>query len=156
MKDENFTSNSNLLDNFVSKSIELEEDISKALMNLEELYLEDIVGLYFNMINVSSIAKSINQNNRAFENKNFEENLNKIKEIQSHLNEKFNETLHPMLISNLEKRIEEYKSNLKKVSINHDATTKKEIEGQAEKFEKLRQLMSTKEFVNQYTKVLGN
>lgn len=156
MNEENFPSNSDLLDNFVSKSIELEEDVSKALMNLEELYLEDIVGLYFNMINLSSIAKSINHNNQEFENKNSEENLKKIKEIQSHLNEKFNETLHPMLISNLEKRIGEYKSNLKKVSINHDSKTKKEIEDQAEKFEKLRQLMSTKEFVNQYTKVLGN
>jgi len=155
MSAKDFSSKNNSIDKFISESKKMEEDISNAFMNVEELYLEDIVGLYFNMINISSIAKAIKKNNGKIEKEIPEETLIKIQKTQNRLNEKFNETLHPLLISNLEKRIGEFKSNLK-TNTNPKSKIKNEIEDQAKKFEELRKLMSTKEFVNQYAKVLGN
>jgi len=146
---------SNSIDKFISESIKLQEDISKALLNPEDLYSEDIVGLYFNMINITSFSQAIKQNNEVYEQKIPKEILIKIQDTQNHLNEKFNEILHPLLIFNLEKKIREYKSNLKANS-NHKSKTKKEIEDHAKQFEELREMMSTKEFVNQYAKILEN
>jgi len=153
MSAKDFSSKNNSIDKFISDSKKMEEDISNAFMNVEELYLEDIMKLYFKIINISSIAKAIKKNNGKIEKEIPEETLIKIQKTQNRLNEKFNETLHPRLISNLEKRIEEFKSNLK---TNPKSKIQNEIEDQAKKFEELRKLMSTKEFVNQYAKVLGN
>lgn len=156
MSAKNISSKNKFLDIFILESNKIQEDISKALMNLENLYLEDIVGLYFNMINISSIAKAIKQNNETVKKKIPEETLIKIQETQNHLHEKFNETLHPLLISTLEKRIIESKSNLKKANTNQKSRTKKEIEDHAKNFEDLRRIMSTKEFVIQYAKASRN
>ena len=156
MSAKNFSLNNHSIDEFLSESNKIQEKISKALYNLESLFLEDIVELYFDMINISSISKSIKQNNEKFEEKIPKETLIKMRDTQNLLNEKFNETLHPFLISSLEKKIREYKSNLKKANTDPKSKTKKEIEDQAKKFEELRKLMSTREFVNQYTKVLKN
>ena len=155
MSGKNFSLNNYPIDNFLSESNKIQEKISRALTDLEHLFLEDIVELYFDMIDISSISKSIKQNNETFEKKMSRESLIKIQDTQNQINEKFNETLHPLLIASLEKKISEYKSTLS-TSTNPKSKTKKEIEDQAKKFEELRRLMSTKEFVNQYTKILKN
>jgi leucyl aminopeptidase len=156
MSAENPSPNGNYVDSFISDSNKLQENISKALTNLEEIHIEDIVGLYFTAINLSSIAKSIKQNYEKFESKISEKTLIKIQNIQNHINEKFNETLHPLIISHIERRINDYQFALKNVNTNSNAKTKKEIENQAKKFEELRKLMSTKEFVHQYSMILEN
>ena len=57
-------------------------------------------------------------------------------------------------MSQLKKSIEDSRKNLKDLKTNQSKKTKNEIENQAKMYEKLRQIMSTKEFVDQYNKVL--
>lgn len=146
--------NNNSLENnsanvFILESNRLQESISYGINNLENLQMEEIVGLYFQVINVSSIAKSLRENKNESE-----KTLTKIEQTKTQIDEKFNLNLHPLLMSNLEKKIDELKRNLKIMKTNQDSKTKNVIEEQAKKFEELRQLMSTQEFVNQYNEVL--
>ncbi len=57
-------------------------------------------------------------------------------------------------MSPLKKSIEDSRKNLKDQKTNQSNKTKNEIENQAMVYQKLRQTMSTKEFVDQYNKVL--
>ncbi|MEJ2259932.1 MAG: hypothetical protein P8X78_05430 [Nitrosopumilaceae archaeon] len=75
-----------------------------------------------------------------------------IQETEKYVNGKFNNSIHPQIVSHLENSIEEIRNDLK--NINRDNKTKIEIENQAKMFEHLRQIMSTKEFVDQYDKIL--
>ena len=86
------------------------------------------------------------------ENPNVEQNFRlTIKKVEKYVNEKFNNSLHPQIVSYLENSIEETRNNLKNTS--RDNKTKTKIENQAKRFEHLRQIMSTKEFVDQYDKI---
>jgi len=117
--------------------------------------MADIIGLYFQVIDVSSFAKFLRENIKEFEKSISEEALSKVKETEEYIDLKFNSFLHPLLMVQLEKTIEESKINLKNMKTKLNSKTNSEIENQAKMFEKLRQLMSTKEFVNQYDKVIS-
>jgi len=139
---------------FSFESIKLQDVISHALKNSEILSISEIIEVYYQVINVTSLAKFLQQK---FED--IEENktlLIKIQKIEKHIDEKFNEMLHPLVMSLLKKSIESSRKILKKMKTNQDKKTKNEIENQAKMYEKLRQIMSTKEFVDQYNKVLNN
>jgi len=151
----NHLSIGNSLDYFVSESNKLQEGISHALKNSECLHMADIIGLYFQVIDVSSFAKFLRENIKEFEKSISEEALSKVKETEEYIDLKFNSFLHPLLMVQLEKTIEESKINLKNMKTKLNSKTNSEIENQAKMFEKLRQLMSTKEFVNQYDKVIS-
>jgi len=140
-------------DSFITESKKLQENISYALKNSEKLKMEEIIGLYFHVINVSSLTKSLMGNDSSFE-KFGSQILNKIKETEEHIDKKFNTNLHLLLMKQLEKKIEYSKNALKNIKSKLDVKNKSEIESQAKLFEELRQLMSTKEFVNQYDQIL--
>jgi len=142
-------------DLFTFESSKLKEVIGHALKNSEILSISEIIEVYYQVSNVISLAKFLRQKFGDIENT--EENktlLNKMQRIEKYIDEKFNETLHPLVMSQLKKSIENSKKNLNAMKTNQSKKTKNEIENQAKMYEKLRQIMSTKEFVDQYNKVL--
>jgi len=140
---------------FTSESSKLQDVISHALKNSEILSTSEIIETYYQVSNVTSLVKFLRQKFGDLENT--EENktlLNKMQEIEKLIDEKFNKTLHPLVMSQLKKSIENSRKNLKDMKTNQSKKTKNEIENQARVYEKLRQTMSTKEFVDQYNKLL--
>ena len=142
---------------FYSESNKLEEVISQFLKNSEKISLSEIIGLYYQIINVTSLVKFLRQNLKDTDNMK-EDNLllDKIQEIEKYIDEKFDSDLHLLLMSNLEKYIETLKIKLKDFTTNHPEKTKEVVENQAKMYEELRQIMSTKEFVDQYNNGLDN
>jgi len=148
----NHSSISDAINSLVSEYNKLQNSVSQMINGYENLKMEDIIGLYFQVINVTSFTKSLNENNFTIEKES--DDFKKIAEIEKYIDEKFNEQLHPLLMSQLEKTIEDFKTNLKNMKAKQNSKTKSDIENQAREFEELRKLMSTQEFVNQYDKVL--
>jgi uncharacterized protein HemY len=139
---------------FTSESSKLQDVISHALKN-SVLSTSEIIEVYYQVSNVTSLTKFLRQKFRDLENT--EENqtlLNKMQKMEKLIDEKFNQTLHPLVMSQLKKSIENSRKNLKDMKTNQSKKTKNEIEIQARVYEKLRQTMSTKEFVDQYNKLL--
>jgi len=142
---------------FYSESNKLEDVLSQSLKNSEKLSLSEIIGLYYQIINVTSLVKFLRQNPKDSENmKEDSILLDKIQKIEKYIDEKFNSDLHLLLMSNLEKYIETLKIKLKDFTKNHPEKTKEVVENQAKMYEELRQIMSTKEFVDQYNNGLDN
>jgi len=140
---------------FTSESIKLQDVIIHALKNSEILSISEIIQVYYQVSNVISLVKFLRQKFGDLENT--EENktlLNKMQKMEKLIDEKFNETLHPLVMSQLKKSIENSRKNLKDMKTNQRKKTKNEIENQARVYKKLRQTMSTKEFVDQYNKLL--
>lgn len=142
---------------FYSESNKLEDILSQSLKNSDKLSLSEIIGLYYQIINVTSLVKFLRQNLKGTENMK-EENLllDKIQEIEKYIDEKFDSDLHLLLISNLDKSMETLKIKLKDFTINQPEKTKEVVENQAKMYEELRQIMSTQEFVDQYNNGLDN
>jgi len=142
---------------FYSESNKLEDVLSQSLKNSEKLSLSEIIGLYYQIINVTSLVKFLRQNPKDSENmKEDSILLDKIQKIEKYIDEKFNSDLHLLLMSNLEKSIETLKIKLKDFTTNQPEKTKEVVENQAKMYEELRQIMSTKEFVDQYNNGLDN
>jgi len=140
---------------FTSESSKLQDVISHALKNSEILSTSEIIEAYYQVSNVTSLAKFLRQKFGDLENT--EENktlLDKMQKMKKLIDEKFNKTLHPLVMSQLKKSIENSRKNLKDMKTNQSKKTKNEIKNQARVYEKLRQTMSTKEFVDQYNKLL--
>jgi len=137
-----------------SESEKLENIINQAFKNFDKLSINEIIEAYYQAINVASLSKFLRQ---SFEIKNTEEEkpiFTRIREIENFIDVKFNINFHPFIMSYLEKTIDKSKKNLNNMTRNQGTKTKDEIENQAKMFERLRQLMSTKEFVDQYQKEL--
>ena len=140
---------------FTSESSRLQDVISHALKNSEKLSISEIIEVYYQVSNVTSLVKFLRQKFRDIENTEENETLlKKIQKIEKLIDEKFNETLHPLVISQLKKSIENSRRNLKDMKTNQGTKSKNEIDNQARVYEELRQTMSTKEFVIQYNKLL--
>jgi len=143
----------NLFDSFVNESNKLQDKISLTKKKGDDIQLSEIINLYFQVSNVTSLAESLKKDNQ-FENEILEKTLIKINQVEKYIGKEFNMTLHPFLISYLEKMIEISKNSLKNNQMDIASKTKKDIEDQARKFDYLRELMSTREFLQQYNKVL--
>ena len=155
MSSNNYQSIDETTNLFTSESSKLQDVISHALKNSEILSTSETIEIYYQVSNVTSLAKFLRHKFGYLENT--EENktlLNKIQKMEKFIDEKFNETLHPLVMSQLKKSIENSRKNLKDMKTNQSKKTKTEIENQAMVYEKLRQTMSTKEFVDQYNKLL--
>jgi len=142
---------------FYSESSKLEDIVNQSLKKFEELSLSEIIGLYYQVINVTSLAKFLRQNledrKKSKENKLLSI---KIQEIEKQIGEKFDANLHPLIMSNLKKSIDNSIKKLKEITLNQPEKTKEDVENQAKMYEELRQIMSTKEFVDQYNSELDN
>ncbi len=145
------------IDLFNSESNKLQDGITQSLKNSEKLSLREIINVYYQVINVISLAKFLRQNCNGI--KNTEQSkplLIRLQEIEQYIDENFNRNLHLLIISNLKNSIENSMKKLKDMTANPSEKAKEEIENQAKMYKKLRQIMSTKEFVDQYNNGLDN
>ncbi len=134
---------------FQTESEKLENLINNAISK-SELFLHEIIETYYQIINVSSMITMLKSQIDVGKHQSF---LEKIQETEKIISEKFNSTIHPQIMVQLTNSIENTKKNLQSGNV---GKSKEEIENEAKKYEKLRQMMSTKEFVEQYDKGLSH
>lgn len=96
--------------------------------------IHEIVELYYQVINVSSIISMLRQQPDA------RGLLEKIKTADRSIS-RFNTELHPMISGNLDDAVSKIKKRLES--------------GESDSYEDLRKMMSTREFVGQYEKGLA-
>ncbi len=134
---------------FHNESEKLENLINSATTK-SELSIHEIVETYYQIMNVSSMISMLKQQLGGSDEHN--SLIKKIEETQKFISEKFDSNLHPSIVIQLENLLTDITKNLQTKSTLEKS--KDEIESEAKLFEKLRQIMSTKEFVEQYDKGL--
>ena len=112
-----------------------------------EKMIPDIVSLYFQATMVETLSKKLRQDIVESDQQTYLEKINK---IQKYVDENFSKSLHPEILSQLINSIQESTDNLKLLEQNSEEKTKEIIENEARLYKELRELMSTKEFVEQY------
>ena len=135
------------LELFTSESEKLQKTI-ESIPKTTEKKLSEIINLYYQVTMVQTLAKKIKSDLKSpAENQNLFDEINKTEE---YLNEKFSKSLHPEILSELTSSIQVSTDNLKRLGQNSEQKTKETIEKEALLYKELRELMSTKEFVEQY------
>ena len=120
------------------------ETLVNQINSENELLVNEIVEIYYQITNVSSMIEVMRQQINKSDLSSFE----KISNAENFISEKFNSTIHPKIMNNIENSISEITQNLQ--SLDSDQKSKETIENEAKLYEKLREIMSTKEFVRQY------
>ena len=141
------TNENETLELFTSESEKLQKIID-SIPKTSEKKLSDIINLYYQVTMVQTLAKKIKSDLKSpTENQNLFDEINKTEE---YMNEKFSKSLHPEILSELTSSIQVSTDNLKQLGQNSEQKTKEDIEKEALLYKELRELMSTKEFVEQY------
>ena len=128
-----------LLELFTSEYDKL-ENLVNAMNFDDELHVNQIVEVYHQITNVSSMIIVVKPQ--------LAQNNDKILYAEKFISEKFNSIIHPKIMKHITNSISGITSNLQ--SINSEHKSKETIENEAKLYEKLREIMSTKEFVKQY------
>ena len=134
---------------FSNESEKLENLIIDAL-DKTDFDIPQIIELYYQIMNVNSLSTLLKQQLTIDDNKI----LPKIKKVEKIISDKFNESLHPIILKKLTNLINKTMDDLQ--SENSDNKSKDQVKNEANLYEKLRQMMSTKEFVEQYDKGLSH
>jgi len=119
----------------------------ESLPTNSEIEIPNIVNLYYQAIMVQTLTKKLKSLHEYSEN---QKSLDKILHIENYVNENFSNSLHIRILLQLKNSIEKSTGNLKLLGQNSDQKTKEIIENEAQLYKELRELMSTKEFVEQY------
>ena len=128
-----------LLELFISEYDKLENFVNA--MNFDdELPVNQIVEVYYQITNVSSMITVMKPQ--------LAQNNDKILHAEKFISDKFNSTIHPKIMKHIINSISDITDNLQ--SLNSEQKSKETIETEAKLYEKLREIMSTKEFVKQY------
>ena len=128
-----------LLELFTSESNKL-ENLVNALNFDAELPVNQIVEVYYQITNLSSMITVVKPQ--------LDQNNDKVLSTEKFISEKFNSRIHPKIMERIATSISDITSNLQ--SVNSEQKSKETIENEAKLYEKLREIMSTKEFVKQY------
>jgi len=128
-----------LLELFTSESNKL-ENLVNALNFDSELSVNQIVEVYYQITNLSSMITVVRPQ--------LDQNNVKILYVEKFISEKFNSTIHPKIMERIAISISDITRNLQ--SINSEQKSRETIENEAKLYEKLREIMSTNEFVKQY------
>ena len=128
-----------LLELFTSEYDKL-ENLVNAMNFDDELHVNQIVEVYYQITNVSSMITVVKPQ--------LAQNNEKILYAEKFISEKFNSIIHPKIIKHITNSISDITSNLQSIDSEHKS--KETIENEAKLYEKLREIMSTKEFVKQY------
>ena len=128
-----------LLELFTSEFDKLENSVNSIKFD-DDLTVNQIVEVYYQITNLSSMIVVIKLQ--------LDQNNDKILFAEKFISEKFNSTIHPKIMKHITNSISGITSNLQ--SINSEQKSKETIENEAKLYEKLREIMSTKEFVKQY------
>ena len=138
-----------LLDSEFEKFQTIIDSISK---NSKKM-IPDIVSLYFQATMVETLSKKLRRDIVESDQQTYLEKINK---IQKYVDENFSKSLHPEILSQLINSIQESTDNLKLLGQNSQEKTKEIIENEAQLYKELRELMSTKQFVEQYESGIKN
>ena len=138
-----------LLDSEFEKFQTIIDSISK---NSKKM-IPDIVSLYFQATMVETLSKKLRQDIVESDQQTYLEKINK---IQKYVDENFSKSLHPVILSQLVNSIQKSTNDLKLLGQNSEAKTKEIIENEARLYKELRELMSTKQFVEQYESGIKN
>ena len=111
----------------------------------DELNVNHIVEVYYQITNISSMIIVMKQQ---LDQTNDIASHEKILNTEKFISDKFNSDIHPKIMKQITNSISDITSNLQ--SINSEQKSKETIENEAKLYEKLREIMSTKEFVKQY------
>ena len=128
-----------LLELFTSEYDKLENLVNGLNFDIE-LSVNQIVEIYYQITNVSSMIMVVKPQ--------LDQNNDKILYVEKFISEKFNSIIHPKIMEHIANSISGITSNLQ--SINSEQKSKETIENEAKLYEKLREMMSTREFVKQY------
>ena len=142
-------SSNDLIELFIIEFEKL-ENLSNQINSGNEFSVNQIVEIYYQITNVSSMIEVMKQQI----DKSDLSSIEKISNAENFISEKFNSTIHPKIMTNIENSISEITKNLQ--SLDSDQKSKETIENEAKLYEKLREIMSTKEFVKQYDAGLSN
>ena len=140
----------------VTSELEKLRKTIESISKINEKNISDIINLYYQAAVVQTLAKKLKndfESSTTFEHKKL---LDKIEEIEKYLVDNFTKSLHPEILTQLTNSIQNSTENLKTLGQNSEQKTKETIEKEALLYKKLRELMSTKEFVEQYEIGLKN
>ena len=129
------------------------QSIIDSMPKNSEKMIPDIVSLYFQATMVETLSKKLRQDIVESDQQTYLEKINK---IQKYVDENFSKSLHPEILSQLINSIQESTDNLKLLEQNSEEKTKEIIENEAQLYKELRELMSTKQFVEQYESGIKN
>ena len=127
------------------------ENLVNAMNFDDELPVNQIVEVYYQITNVSSMIIVMKQQ---LDQTNDIASYEKILNTEKFISDKFNSDIHPKIIQSIAHSISNITGNLQ--SLNSEQKSKETIENEATLYEKLREIMSTKEFVQQYDAGLSN
>ena len=127
------------------------ENLVNAMNFDDELPVNQIVEVYYQITNVSSMIMVMKQQ---LDQINDIVSYEKILNTEKFISDKFNSDIHPKIIQSIAHSISNITGNLQ--SLNSEQKSKETIENEAILYEKLREIMSTKEFVQQYDAGLSN
>lgn len=143
---------------FNSESKILQDAIENTLGKDEQLSIREIVNVYYQIMNVNSLLEFLKQQIASIEKSHLTEEqkllLSQINNTENLISTKFDANLHPVVISQLTNSIKNSMTSLKSAKKDIEKKSKEDIEQQAQLYDRLRELMSTKEFVDQYDKGL--
>ena len=132
------------------------QNIIESITKNSEKTIPDIISLYYQVTMVQTFSKKLSSDIESIETFEQQKFLTKIDEIQKFITENFSKSLHPDILSQLVTSIQNSTDSLKQLGENSEQKTKETIENEALLYKKLRELMSTKEFVEQYEIGLNN
>ena len=142
-------SSNDLIELFDTEFIKLENLVNEIILE-NELPVNQIVSIYYQITNVTSMIEVMKQQIDNSDS-SFHE---KISNTENFISKKFNSIIHPKIMANIANSISTITENLQ--SLNSEQKSKETIENEAKLYEKLREIMSTKEFVKQYDSGLSN
>jgi len=138
----------------ISKMFEVESQKLISLFDTadskNQMSIHEIVETYYQVMNMSSMATML----KAQADSEPREMIEKIKQTEKLISERFDCIIHLKIMTHLSTTIQELTKHLQ--SGNSGEKSKEQTESDAKLFEKLRQTMSTKEFVEQYEKGISH
>ena len=138
---------------FDSESKKL-QDALESIQKKSDKTIPEIIDVYYQVIKVDSLAKVLKEN---FQTKSEHEALlDRIDNIQKYISEEFNASFHPKILTQLTDSIQKNTENLKLLAKESGQKSKETIEKEASLYKELREIMSTKEFVEQYENGIKN
>ena len=138
---------------FDSESKKL-QDTLESIQKKSDKTIPEIIAVYYQAIKVDSLAKVLKEN---FQTKSEHEAfLARIDKTQKYISEEFNASFHPKILTQLTDSIQKNTENLKLLAKESGQKSKEIIEKEASLYKELREIMSTKEFVEQYENGIKN
>ena len=134
----------NFLELFTSESNKLENLVNTVNFD-DNLSVNQIVEVYYQVTNISSMIMVMKQQLDQINDVTLHE---KILSTEKFISNKFNSDIHGKIMVYVTNSISDITNNLKLLT--SEKKSKETIENEAKLYEKLREIMSTKEFLKQY------